>query len=296
MSFPPSLAVSGHPAPVAGFLLAAALLSACGEEASVPAVASPSDDLTAPDSLATASPDGAIEPARPPLPVTPADEAPIVPPAEWIVPQPLAAAGEEPFWRLDLQDGWFVFTRAGLPQIEAEAGPARRIGSDDVFEAPPLSVRIRRAPCQSLAGVAFDASAVVAFDGVTFEGCAFSATPAAVSPEAGLVVDALSSIDACLKALDQPALVTGVYPRESDRTGVALRTRNGSLYECGADRDGRTVVFLDPIEPTAAGEWMTSAMRFLRLGISTGPVCQEAEAVMAGNAVVGHFIPRSCRY
>ena len=61
----------------------------------------------------------------------------------------------------------------------------------------------------------------------------------ATSVEADAVVRGVSSIDACLAKLAQPALVTGVAPRQDGAMmSVAMRVRNGTPYECGVETEG----------------------------------------------------------
>ncbi len=203
----------------------------------------------------------------------------------WALQPPFHAAGDEPFWRLELADGWFVFQRSGLAQIEAQITPPKREKGADVFVAPPLTVTIKREPCETDGGEKGDASAVVTFDNVDFEGCAFAGNEAESSPESAAVADSVATIDACLARLGEPALVTGVYPREGGRTAVALREPNGSQFECAAEPTTHEIAFLDPIEPGSAAPYMT-VMRFLRTGVAAPP-CPEAKDVRSGDAVLG---------
>src|SRR5690349_19177534 len=49
----------------------------------------------------------------------------------WVMQPPFYAAGEEPNWRIDIEDGWFSFKRSGLPAVEAPlAQPTRENGAD----------------------------------------------------------------------------------------------------------------------------------------------------------------------
>jgi hypothetical protein len=89
--------------------------------------------------------------------------------------------------------------------------------------------------------------------------------------------------------------VTATYPREEGRTAVALRTKIGSLFECGVEPDGKTIAFLDPIEQRGAGAWM-SRMRFLRKGIADGTKCEDAEEVRSGDTVIGRLLTKACRF
>lgn len=213
----------------------------------------------------------------------------------WILQPPFYAGGEEPFWKLDIIDGWFVLRRSGLPEIEAPMVQPTKVGGADVFDTPPLKITIKRGACQTDEGSQGDISAEVAFDDVNYDGCAVGGQSAAASAEAATVLEALAPIDACLAKLGEPALVTAVYPREESKTAVALRSKDGSLYECAAESDGKTIAFLDPIEPRSAGAWMTR-LRFLRTGISDATKCADAEEVRDGDKVAGRLLTKACKF
>lgn len=215
----------------------------------------------------------------------------------WVLPPPFYAAGDEPFWRLDIVDGWFSFKRSGLPVIEAPMVQPTRVGGADVFDASPLKVKIKREACETDEGGKADITALVTFDGTDFDGCAFSGTSVAVSAsaEAATVVESVKIIDACLGKLGDPALVTAVYPREEGKTAVALRSKDGSLYECAVESDGSTIAFLDPVEDRSAGPWMNK-MRFLRKGTADNTKCDGAEEVRAGDKVLGRMLAKACKF
>jgi uncharacterized membrane protein len=212
----------------------------------------------------------------------------------WVLQPPFYAAGDEPFWRLELADGWFLFQRSGLTQIEAPIPAPKREKGADVFAAAPLTVKIKLEACETDGGGKSNASAVVTFDGVDYEGCAFTGAEASASPEATAVADAVSTVDACLARLGEPALVTGVYPREGGRTAVALREKNGSQFECAAEPGGKEIAFLDPIEQGAAAPYMT-VMRFLREG-TAAPACPDAKEVRSGDTVLGRMLAPKCKF
>ncbi len=209
---------------------------------------------------------------------------------------PFHAAGDEPFWRLEIADGWFVFKRSGLPEIEAPMVQPVKAGGADTFDSLPLKIAIKREVCSTLNGENGQASVIVSFDGIEYGGCGFAGeTGASDSGVNAVIVEAISEIDACLDRLGQQALVTGIYAREGGRTALGLRTHIGSLYECAVESDGSTIAFLDPIEIAAANAWMTSRMRFLRSGAASRPNCEGVEDVTGGDAVLGWHVPASCR-
>jgi hypothetical protein len=272
---------------------AVCVLSACGgEESQTP--------TTGDGQAATVETGGALAAQRPDgTPQTAGSAAAsALDTSSWVLQPPFYAAGDEPFWRLDIVDGWFSFKRSGLAEIEAPLVLPVRVGGADVFDTPPLKVAIKREPCETDGGGRTDIGAIVTFDGIDFGGCAFGAAGRAVaanSAEAAAVVESVKAIDACLAKLGDPALVTAVYPREPERTAVALRAKDGSIYECAVESDGSTIAFLDAIEPRSAGPWM-SRMRFLRAGVSDATKCADAEEVRAGDRALGRLLSKSCKF
>jgi uncharacterized membrane protein len=212
----------------------------------------------------------------------------------WLMPPPFYAAGEEPDWRMDIEDGWFSFKRSGLAVIDAPLVQPVREGGADVFATSPIKVTIKRLPCQTADGGKAEFTTVVVLDDTTFEGCAFGGHSSSGSPEAASVIESLGQIDACLKELKQPAIVTAVYPREGERIGVGLRAKDGILYECAVETDGK-IAYLDPIEPSAAGAWM-NRMRFLRKGVNDAAKCDAAEDVRSGDELLGRLLKPKCKF
>lgn len=213
----------------------------------------------------------------------------------WVLPPPFYAAGQEPFWRLEINDGWFEFRRSGLTAIEEPLVQPKQENGADVFVTGALKVSIKHEACETDQGDKSDYVAKVTFDGLDFDGCA-SGGQVSASPEASVVTDGLASIDACLTKLGQPAVVTAVYPRQDgEQKAVALRARTGQMYECATDAAGATVAYLDPIERGAEETWM-SRMRFLRSSVTTTAVCEKAEEVRMGDQVVGKLLAKGCKF
>ena len=213
----------------------------------------------------------------------------------WVLQPPFSAAGQEPFWRLEIVDGWFEFRRSGLRAIEEPMTQPTRQGETDVFKAGALTVSIKREACETEQGGSGDFTAKVTFDGLDFDGCAFSGALVNASQEAAQVVDALGPIDACLAKLGQPALVTAVYPRQDgEQIALGLRAKNGQVFECATDAAGSAVAYLDPIEQGSQPAWM-SRMRFLREGTASAS-CEDAEEVRAGDKVIGRLLTKACKF
>ncbi len=214
----------------------------------------------------------------------------------WILQPPFSAAGQEPFWRLEIVDGWFAFRRSGLRAIEEPLVQPTREGGADVFKAGALLVSIKREACEAEQGGTGDFTAKVSFDGVDFDGCAFGGSISTSSQEASQVLDALGPIDACLAKLGQPALVTAIYPRQDgEQIALGLRAKNGQVYECATDAAGSAVAYLDPIEQGSQPAWM-SRMRFLRDGAPSGAPCPDAEEVRSGDKVIGRLLTKACKF
>lgn len=214
----------------------------------------------------------------------------------WILPPPFSAGGDEPFWRMEIVDGWFSFKRSGLRAIEEPLVQPKRDGGADVFDTGSLRVTIRREACSTEQGGAGEFSVTVRFDNNDFDGCAFSGQIVTASAEAATVVEALTPIDSCLAKLGQPAVATAVYPRQDgEQTAVALSAKTGAFYECVTENDGVDVVSLDPIDQGSQPSWMRR-MRFLRDGIGAASACADAEDVRVGDKVVGKLLGKSCKF
>ena len=281
-------------------------LVACGDGAEAPVDAgadAPGGDAVA-DADVTQDPIEAEEPAAQPtranaappnLAAAPPPSAPDLETADWVLSPPFYAAGDEPYWRLDILDGWFVFRRAGLPEIEAPLAPPRREGDADLFVSPPLTIQMSKSGCQTANGETSQFTASVLFDDVIFSGCGFAGQSAGSSAEGTAIADSIRAVDSCLERLGDVAVVTGIYERGDRNTALGMRTRDGRLFECVTEGGGSMVAFLDQVEPGAAGPWLTSGMRFLRGG-QGADACAEAEAVTGGDDVLGHMLPGSCRF
>jgi hypothetical protein len=215
----------------------------------------------------------------------------------WVAQPPFYGVGDEPFWRLEIIDGWFSFKRSALRAIdEPMVQPTKEAGAD-VFAAGSLKIVIRGEACTT-GGQSSEVAAEVSYDDVTYVGCVFPAPASGVatSVEADAVVKGVASIDACLAKLAQPALVTGVAPRQDGAMmSVAMRVRNGTPYECGAETSSGNILYLDPIEVGAQAQWM-NRMRFVREGVAMNAACDKAEEVRSGETVLGRMIPASCKF
>ncbi len=276
----------------------AVLVSSCGLDNSTGLEAPESPETTS-EEIVSVEPDIAL----PPEPLSedvvtsiqqapaPADNA-LADTSDWVISPPWYAAGDAPFWRMDLVDGWFVFRRAGLPEIEAPIVPPLKDGTSDLFDTAPLTVVVSPSNCRTASGERGRAAVTVSIDEVEFSGCVFAGESAGASAEATAVTDAITSIDTCLAAVDEPALVTGIYERGGYTTALGLRTSTGHIYECATTTGGTVIAFLDPVDAANAGPWMISAMRFLRSGQGAQIECPNASPV----GTYGQFLPKECRF
>jgi uncharacterized membrane protein len=214
----------------------------------------------------------------------------------WVLPPPFSAAGDEPFWRMEIVDGWFSFKRSGLRAIEEPLVQPRQENGADVFDTGSLKVMIRREACETEQGGKGEFSAKVTFDGLDFDGCAFGGqSNVAASAEAATVAESLTPIDACLAKLGQPAIATAIYPRQDgEQTAVAMRAKSGAFYECVTEQEGTSVVSLDALDQGGQPSWM-NRMRFLRAGVAAA-ACADAEDVRVGDKVVGRLLGKSCKF
>jgi uncharacterized membrane protein len=272
---------------MAGLMLG---LVACGDNAAQTAAVDPAASSVTAGSSSTAT--GASDPVGGPIidaPTGPLDTS------SWVLPAPFYAAGVEPFWRMEIIDGWFSFKRSGLRAIEEPLVQPRQENGADVFETGSLVVTIKREACSNEQGGGGEFTAKVRFDDLDFDGCAFSGSVAA-SAEAATVIEALAPIDACLAQLGQPALATAVYPRQDgEQMAVGLRAKTGALYECLTQVSDAAVLSLDPIEQGGQPAWM-NRFRFLREGTPAAAQCPDAEEVRVADKVVGRLLGRACKF
>jgi uncharacterized membrane protein len=269
----------------------ALIVGACGENAAQTAAVDPASSAAA--GLASSSTTSASDPVNSPIvnaPTGPLDTS------AWVLPAPFYAAGDEPAWRMEIIDGWFSFRRSGLRAIEEPLVQPRQENGADVFATGSLTVTIKREGCSTAEGGSGEFSAKVTFDGLNFDGCAFSGAMTNTSVEATTVIESLGPIDACLAQLGQPALATAVYPRQDgEQVAVGLRAKTGVLYECLTQVSDAAVLSLDPIEQGAQPAWM-NRMRFLRDGIPAAAECADSEEVRIGDKVVGRLLGRACKF
>ncbi len=268
-------------------------LAACGDNAATTAENVEAQNSLQQGSRGSAATTGASDPAGGPAAGMPVGDLDTT---TWVLAPPFYAAGDEPFWRMEIVEGWFSFRRSGLRAIDEPLVQPRNEAGADIFETGSLLVTIRREACSTEQGGASEFSASVSFDGQDYDGCASGGQVSIASAEAATVTEQLAPIDTCLAKLGQPALATAVYPRQDgEQIAVGLRAKNGALYECVTQGGGAEVVSLDPIEQGSQPAWM-NRMRFLREGVATTATCADVEEVRVGEQVVGRLLGKSCKF
>ena len=235
--------------------------------------------------------------------------------SNWAIKPPFYAAGQEPFWRLELNDGWFVFQRLGLPEIEAQINTPKRVEGADEFELEGLKISIKAGACTNAqANEPVRGAITLVHDEVSYQGCVYrGATQDGEASENVAETGETSNwtneigiyaieVDECLKALDgiqegasNRSYVSAMNVQDDGKTAFVLRTRNGNDYLCYALTTGG----VDEIEALSKSEreaWMNVSGRFMR--VESGPpprACLDAEAVIVDGHLTGYLLPRNCR-
>jgi uncharacterized membrane protein len=284
---------AGYGRIVAVVLAAALALAACGDQKPAdPSAANPSDPAnpaartTGGDTTTTSSGLAAVTAPSGPLDTS-----------GWVLAPPFYASGDEPFFRLEIIDGWFSFKRSAMRAIEEPLVDPRKENGADVFETGGLKVHISSSQCETQ-GRQSEFIVTVTYDGVTYDGCAFMGSTAAVAntEEAAMVAESVDAVDACLKELGQPALITGIVPRQDGEVkAMALRAKNGALFECGVTTANSAIAYLDAIEQGSQMGWM-SQMRFLREGVVATAPCAEGQDVRNGETLLGRMLAKACKF
>ncbi|MFC7291163.1 hypothetical protein [Hirschia litorea] len=234
--------------------------------------------------------------------------------SNWAIKPPFYAAGQEPFWRLELNDGWFIFQRLGLPEIEAQVGEPSKENGTDVFTLDGMTISITSGACENAqANEQVRGAISVIHDEVVYQGCVYRGETQTVDAEADpeeaessnwtreIGIYAIEA-DYCLEALEaqyedasRKALVTAMQPREEGLTAFVLETAKRNEFICIA-KDTGGVESIEPLEGSKKKDWMNVSGRFLR--VESGPpprACLKAEAVLVDNQLTGYLLPRNCR-
>jgi|GEM_PF-1442848 len=234
--------------------------------------------------------------------------------SSWAIKPPFYAAGQEPFWRLELNDGWFIFQRLGLPEIEAQISAPNRVDGVEEFDLDGIKISIKAGACPNAqANEPVRGSITLVHDEVSYQGCVYRG--ATQDGEAVEAVETSSSskwtneigiyaieVDECLKALDgiqagasARSYVSAMNAKNDGKTAFVLRTRKGNDYLCLALTAGG-VESIEPLANSKREDWMNVSGRFMR--VESGPpprACLDAEAVMVDGHLTGYLLPRNCR-
>jgi uncharacterized membrane protein len=222
--------------------------------------------------------------------------------AKWRVQPPFYAVGEEPAWQLELNDNYFTFTRgSGIPEIDTPFVAPTSANGADVFNTETFKITIEPGACE-VAKQNGVANITIQMGGIVYDGCVFKGagdSGAATGDDADLIADlpgALGAVDSCLAKLGDPAVVSAIYPRGDEATGVALRGRGGTLFECEAQSASGLAESVEQIEASSAGPWLKSSARFLRTGTGDASKCPSAKPVVIGGKTLGVLLPKACKF
>lgn len=158
-------------------------------------------------------------------------------------------SADEGAWELTLLADYAQFTRPGLGEDGAIAGPRdyRQAGMQVV--AGPLTITITQQECATASGVALPYVAHVLFEGVAYQGCARRGVAAGERPTwATVLPELIPAIDACLERVSSPpGRVTFAGVVEEGVVDVRIRESDGARRECIADQSGAGVSVYETI-------------------------------------------------
>jgi uncharacterized membrane protein len=206
-------------------------------------------------------------------------------------------SGNEPFWRIEMNQASAVLTRPGADEIEEHVFAGRldtfdfldpswlvwrgRKGSD----GDDLVVVAREEPCQDTMAddAMFDHRALVSFpENNAATGCCHAVAPLSpagappadftgevVKDAARLWPDFKPAIDVCLAdAPGNAPMVVKAWPISRGRTGVRLADDSGRRFDCIVINGPNTVERIDAVAADAAAQAGKPALVFLP---SSGP-------------------------
>lgn len=233
--------------------------------------------------------------------------------SSWAIKPPFYGAGQEPFWRLELNDGWFIFQRLGLPEIEAMVVAPEKTDEGDVFNLDGVTITMKVGSCSNAqANEPVRGAITLVHDEVSYQGCVYRGATQSEDPSEA-ASDTNSSnwtrdigifaieVDACMRALDKlsanaskKAVVTAMQ-RASGQTTFVVETGRRNEFLCLAKDTGGIESF-EALEKKNKQDWMNASGRFMR--VESGPpprACLDAKPVIVDNQLTGYLLPRSCR-
>lgn len=254
-------------------VLIGALLSGCSQSSDEPAETTKIEEPAKPIIIAAPS-------AREPLNAA-SDNATVE--TENISPEqifghslPLFATGNEPFWTAEIEGGWIVFERPGLPLVEVPL-PAFDVQQAVIeFSSEGLDVSLSDQACNDNLG---PIQIKLTLNEDDYFGCVVSKNEQTIHAGSDyswkdLISPSLKAIDGCLGTSDEGRFVEALYPREPGTVGMILRNAFGSYYECGADVETGEVYFVDAMAREQAEAWITGAA-FAR--VDKSPSCSNGK-------------------
>jgi uncharacterized membrane protein len=249
-------------------------------------------DLLAPRDQG-AAPTAPVAPGvtAPPLGGGPADAA-----TQAAFGQAFSAFGvQEPFWTVEVTDGWVTFIRPGLQPIEGS--PERTVTSEGAsIRFADAELRLEQRACAGPNGASLPFVARVFYAGEAYQGCARTGAAGSLAQWTDFIPEMLAAIDACIaRANARPVQVTFAYQAdEEDGVAVRIRDGEGGRYECTARANGSEVTALDALPDSDRLEQEGRVM-FLRTGQSMpAAACPAAPLMAPTGEVLGQVVPRSC--
>ncbi len=275
----------------------ALFIASCGNEETYVKGKSEVKDVDASD-LVISNPEKSVSPA-PKIILTDEAKGGYEPESILGISTPLFASGNEPFWTAEIDKGWIVFERPGLPLVEVPVPEFTETGDKLALVSDGLHVELEKGGCDGEAGplkIVLKFGAVETKDGtedIEYFGCA---GPASEIKSFGtnslswkeMIEPSLTAIDACLAQAGSDKLIVALYPREPGTVGMILGDKLGGYEECGADTQSGEVYFLDPMSGDQARDWMTGAA-FVRKGQPLS--CKAGDMLDSG---AGEYLPNGC--
>lgn len=152
-------------------------------------------------------------------------------------------------WQLQLSSEYAHFVRPGL-QDELNFTEQRQYRAQGMHvRAGALAITLKAEECPLSNGRTLPYSAIVLFEGVSYQGCAAPGISEGAGPTwAALLPQLLPAIDACLdRAQNRPARVTLASMVGDGQIGVRIREADGGRYGCTVSTTGEGAPAYDPL-------------------------------------------------
>jgi uncharacterized membrane protein len=202
---------------------------------------------------------------------------------------------EEPFWTVEVTEGWATFTRPGLESVEGSPTQTVTTAGASVKFAD-AELRLSAKACTDSTGRSLPFTAQVYYDGGVYSGCAQQGAGVGSGDWTAFVPEMLPAIDACLaRTAQKPVQVSFAYQADEEG-GVAVRLRDaeGGRYECVAAADGSEVSSYEGLLDTDVLD-QEGRVTFTRRPDAPPPTsCPPTPLKAANGSVVGTVTRRTC--